>query len=1274
MKRLNPLILLLIPCVISAQNITVTYTGSRNNPKFQQASVFYTGSGSVDTSQSMMYTSSSASSLLRFDLDDLPPNAIINSAYLYLYGVTTADKSWKTAPLSEVYDGSSGHYSQAGMIKNVLQAWSPSTLTFNNRPAADNTEGAFPYLPLPPGSWGNYKLNITNYVKGWVSTPSSNHGVQLEFNYMNEREWTSMNFYSGQAIPELQPRLVITYQVPEPTPVCMSTLTLRGNLTDGKYKQINYRSAPGVNDSSGARIEASLLYDWNGDSDPYPCRAIMRYDVSAIPAGSTVTKARLFLYPTDGNPIYPGIATMGAGNSLLERVVQPWSASALHPLLNPAVVSTANRKTLPFTDEWWQSYEVDVKEFVQSWVNAPDSNYGMQLRLQNEWPDEMFMMFHSAQSDASLQPRLEICYMPTFNPLDTCTIRFTDSIIPYDRKAHLFHPVTSNNNAKLPVRMCWTFGDGVDSCVYYDSTHPYTGAPMQHRYPNEYFNYPVCVTAVYGDSCTASYCAQSEKASYCTASFQDSVYLSNGLRHKFTPAVTNTQNKKPVYICWSFGDGSTECIHYDSAHPYTAEPVVHTYPVSSDYRVCLSVQYDDSCSASSCDYIKASFCDHTGLITRLNTTDGRYKQAVISNTTPTVADTSNTEIIAEAWYNQTYRYYRTALRYDVSWLPSNAVVMGARLYFSPNMSSTNGYPGSPIYNYVNTNFAAVFSHIKTPWTPATISWNNQPAIDTMGQAMLFAYTYTQGADITRLVRYWKEKPDSNFGVLFRMSPEAPNTSFIFRSPLAPDSLQPRLEICYYLSDSACSASFTDSLVTTARATHCFRPTLTNAGAKAPVRICWTFGDGRDTCVYYSAEHPYTGMPFYHTYPDMYNSYLVRMNILYEDSCFASFVLQTQRASKCAVSIYDLQPGYGANHIFSQETSNDLLTKLSTICWSFGDGTDSCLTYNAAAPHATDTMPHSYAANALYQPCVTVAYQDGCAASACRYANYVNCDSNKLVIRGNRTNGKYSQLVKDQYYPYVSDTTQREFIAFHAFLYSVGKEYITRTQFRYDLSEIPDSAIVMDARLYLHKKDTSYTAIYPDYGVLCCFQGRIEAAYDASRVVGFSRIDSVINMTPLVQYWVSNPAANRGAVFHVYPEERESGISAITYHSGQAPDSLQPRLEICYALPYRPAGQARMMTAATQAPPAASAIQAWLYPNPATNMLNIRVQSSQAQAGAIYLYDMQGRMVQVLQQHTQYNKGNNLIHVPVDRRHAAPGLYLVKIQAGAGSYTYKVVLK
>jgi hypothetical protein len=437
-----------------------------------------------------------------------------------------------------------------------------------------------------------------------------------------------------------------------------------------------------------------------------------------------------------------------------------------------------------------------------------------------------------------------------------------------------------------------------------------------------------------------------------------------------------------------------------------------------------------------------------------------------------------------------------------------------------------------------------------------------------------------------------------------------------------------------------------------------------------VLICWSFGDGTDSCASYDAAHPYTGAPVSHIYPNL-SSYEVTLTVIHADSCAATSRITVQ-SSQCSAAIVENSEGYGAEHQFFLAASNSAQKNVVNICWSFGDGADTCQLY---APGITDNARHTYAANGLYKACVTAYFQDGCAATGCKYANYVNCDSTNLVIHGNPTNGKYRQTVVTSGNQAASDTTQRDLIAVKNYMYYYNTHYLVRTSFRYELGEIPASAVVLNAHLYLHAKDTVFNG-WHSAGLY--HGGNIESSYipDDGLKIGVPYGDAALDMTSFVQYWVNHPERNFGAVLHTFPEDEEDAVYVLNYYGGLAPDSLQPRLEVCYAVPYQPAPQARAMTAVIKASPAgtASAIEVSLYPNPATDALNIRLQSGQTQAGAIYLYDMQGRLLQVLQQHVQYGKGVNSIHVPVNRTNIHAGIYLVKIQAGTGSYTYKVILK
>jgi len=77
--------------------------------------------------------------------------------------------------------------------------------------------------------------------------------------------------------------------------------------------------------------------------------------------------------------------------------------------LNQPTATSDNQKTLAQSTSNVQDYVVDVTDFVQDWVNHPETNYGMLLRLVTEQYYNS-MVFNSGQAPDSLKPKLEICY------------------------------------------------------------------------------------------------------------------------------------------------------------------------------------------------------------------------------------------------------------------------------------------------------------------------------------------------------------------------------------------------------------------------------------------------------------------------------------------------------------------------------------------------------------------------------------------------------------------------------------------------------------------------------------------------------------------------------------------------------------------------------------------------------------------------------------------------------------------------------------------------
>jgi hypothetical protein len=357
-----------------------------------------------------------------------------------------------------------------------------------------------------------------------------------------------------------------------------------------------------------------------------------------------------------------------------------------------------------------------VTDFVQYWVNKPDSNYGMLLKLQAESYYNS-LIFQSGQAPDSLKPRLEICY-----------------------------------------------------------TVPNSGA----------------------DSCRAN--------------FSDSIRDNNPLNKLFTASVWNSANKKPVQICWNFGDGKDTCINYTNANTPVDYQVTHMYATHGNYNVCVTVKFDGGCKADKCRQVTVfgtpvtNTCQGSStLIVKGDRTSGKYQQLWLDSKNGFAADTTQPEMGAAAWTCNAGGYpicnFRSVFRYDLQAIPANARITNARLYLYAKSDNINGNYGNPTYGSNNT---ALLQQVIVPWTLAGTGWNNQPATTTDRQKQLPQSTSTRQnyvVDVTDFVQYWITNPDKNYGMQLRMQTEQYYNSMIFHAGQAADSLKPRLEVCYTVENT-----------------------------------------------------------------------------------------------------------------------------------------------------------------------------------------------------------------------------------------------------------------------------------------------------------------------------------------------------------------------------------------------------------------------------------------------------------------------------------------
>jgi hypothetical protein len=131
--------------------------------------------------------------LVRFDLDSLPDEAIIDSATLKLY----------------LYN-ESGDASIPIMAAKILNGWSETQVKWSNRPMFDESTGVTINVDTTLGykSWG-----VTDFIKDWFDGASPNYGIGIGYGGGNFARSFRSREYSAN-----RPLLSITYHLPEPSP------------------------------------------------------------------------------------------------------------------------------------------------------------------------------------------------------------------------------------------------------------------------------------------------------------------------------------------------------------------------------------------------------------------------------------------------------------------------------------------------------------------------------------------------------------------------------------------------------------------------------------------------------------------------------------------------------------------------------------------------------------------------------------------------------------------------------------------------------------------------------------------------------------------------------------------------------------------------------------------------------------------------------------------------------------------------------------------------
>ena len=139
-------------------------------------------------------------SLIEFDLSLIPANAIIQSAYLFLY----VDMNLNTFP--------GGHQQLSGsnesVIERITSNWNENSVTWNIQPSTITLNQTI--IPQSIASNQDYVIDVTNLVQDMINDTLNSFGFFMKL--INENYYRRMIFASrDNANREIRPRLQMTY-------------------------------------------------------------------------------------------------------------------------------------------------------------------------------------------------------------------------------------------------------------------------------------------------------------------------------------------------------------------------------------------------------------------------------------------------------------------------------------------------------------------------------------------------------------------------------------------------------------------------------------------------------------------------------------------------------------------------------------------------------------------------------------------------------------------------------------------------------------------------------------------------------------------------------------------------------------------------------------------------------------------------------------------------------------------------------------------------------
>ncbi|MFZ1986947.1 MAG: DNRLRE domain-containing protein [Desulfatitalea sp.] len=352
--------------------------------------------------------------LIKFNLSRLPADARITSAILTLYQTSAGGDAAYDVSAHKVIHHNPNLSTANGLTYNGVNNWTANTGCYNGVPMAQADIAPAEYVNRLDRTLGYKNWDISDMVQDWVSNAASNYGVLLNADAVAAAN-SFRYFASSEASNAAQrPILEITYTRP------VIKTAVFGNAPDADYPGTVQDTFLNIN--TEVNISRGQLNTYTWPQNRPANAALIKFDLSRLPAGARIESAILTLYQTGagGDAAYdvsvhqvihhnPNLST---ANGATYDGVHSWTANTIcyngTPLAQAdiAPAEDVNRLNATLGYKTW-----DVTDMVEKWAINSATNFGLMLNSDAVASANSYRFFASSEaSAANTRPSLIITY------------------------------------------------------------------------------------------------------------------------------------------------------------------------------------------------------------------------------------------------------------------------------------------------------------------------------------------------------------------------------------------------------------------------------------------------------------------------------------------------------------------------------------------------------------------------------------------------------------------------------------------------------------------------------------------------------------------------------------------------------------------------------------------------------------------------------------------------------------------------------------------------